>query len=352
MKSLKKILTISLALGVIFGAAVNTSAAELDKQNFKVVGSWGGLNPYKNFEANFWNVDLPIASGGRITGQISPVTSIGLKGFEVMRLLKLGVFDAAFGAIGYIAGDNPAIEGAALSSLSQDVDTTWAITKAYREIVAQEFEKSFNAKLLMMYGYSSNMFFCGEPVNSLADIKGKKIRTYSTTLSDFVEGAGGSGVTVAFAEMVPALEKGVVDCVITALGSAYDAKLSQVAKNIYGLRVGWGMSFGAMNLDTWNKLSPETQAFLEAQYLDLEKRMWAGTKEDDANGVACNTDGPCPLGEPGGMKIVLPSEADLKLRDDLLRSAVLTKWIERCGDDCAAPWNDTIGKLIGIHIKN
>ena len=40
-------------------------------------------------------------------------------------------------------------------------------------------------------------------------------RVYSTTLGDFVEGAGGVSVTIPFAEVVPALQKGVADCGIT-----------------------------------------------------------------------------------------------------------------------------------------
>ena len=339
-----------LAIALVTTQAVH--ADNLDSKNFKVIGSWGGLNPHKKFEAPFWREHLPKASAGKITGEIKPVTEVGLKGFEVMRLLKVGVFDFAFGAIGYVAGDNPVIEGAALSSLSQDVDTTWAITKAYRPIIAAEFEKSFNAKLLMMYGYSSNMFFCREPVASLADLEGKKIRTYSTTLGDLVQGIGGSSVTVAFAEMVPALEKGVVDCVITAVMPAYNAKLNQVADYIYGMRVGWGMSFGAVNLDIWNKLSPETQAFLETQYAELESRMWAGTKVDDQMGIDCNTDGPCPLGEAGGMQIVLPATEDIAARDRLLREHVLKNWVARCGEDCVEPWNSAIGEIIEVKIDD
>ncbi len=51
--------------------------------------------------------------------------------------------------------------------------------------------------------------------------RGKKIRVYSTTLGDFVEGVGGTSVTVSFGEVIPALEKGVV--VVLRLGtmSAY-----------------------------------------------------------------------------------------------------------------------------------
>ena len=49
-------------------------------------------------------------------------------------------------------------------------------------------------------------------------MKGKKIRTYSTSLADFIEGLGASSVTIPFSEAVPALEKGVATCGTTGTG--------------------------------------------------------------------------------------------------------------------------------------
>ena len=60
--------------------------------------------------------------------------------------------------------------------------------------------------------------------------------------------------------MIPALEKGVVDCGITGTMSAYKAKWQQVATHAYTLRVGWGLAFGAMNMDKWNSMTPTAGA--------------------------------------------------------------------------------------------
>ena len=46
-----------------------------------------------------------------------------------------------------------------------------------------------------------------------------------------------------------------------------------------------------------------------------------------------------------------PSEADLKARDKALNDVVLKSWAKRCGDACAAKWNELVGKKYGLTAK-
>ena len=176
----------------------------------------------------------------------------------------------------------------------------------------------------------------------------QKIRVYSTTLGDFVEGVGGTSVTVSFSEVIPALEKGVVDCAITGTMSAYTAKWNQVATHAYTLRVGWGLAFGAMNMDKWNSLSADQQALMQSEIATLTDAMWAETATEDDVAISCITGGACKVGEAGSMTLVEPSKADLKARDAIATDVVLARWAERCGEECAANWNATVGPILGL----
>ena len=51
---------------------------------------------------------------------------------------------------------------------------------------------------------------------------------------------------------------------------------------------GWAISFFGANLDWWNGLDPETQAFIEAQFKELEERGWAQGALDLQDGIDCN----------------------------------------------------------------
>ena len=329
--------------------AVTATAALADKPVVvKAVGTWGSLTNYQKHEGPFWNERIAAASGGSIIGEIKPQTELGLKGFEIMRLVKNGVFDFAFGLPGYVAAENAIFEGGDLSSVTQDIETQRKVADAYFPTLEKAFAETYNAKLLMLYPFPSQMLWCNAEVNSIADLKGKKIRVYSTTLGDFVEGVGGTSVTVPFAEVIPALEKGVVDCGITGTMPAYSAKWHQVATHAFTLRVGWGLAFGAMNMDKWNSMSADQQAMLQKEIGMLTDNMWAETATQDSVAVSCITGGTCDLGEPGAMKLVVPSADDLAARDKIANDVVLARWAERCGADCAENWNQTVGSILGL----
>jgi len=223
----------------------------------------------------------------------------------------------------------------------------------YEPILSREFEQKYNAKLLMIYAWPSQQLWCNLGDKSIKkvsfdDLKGKKIRTYSTTLGDFIEGIGGSAVTIAFAEVVPALQKGVADCGLTGTMPAYNAKWWQVVTHNIRVRVGYAATFTAINLDTWNGLNAETQALITAEAKKLEDEIWAFESSLDQKGMDCNASGPCDKGEPGGMVPITPTDEDQAMLKDISENVVLKRWAARCGKECADEWNATIGKIVGM----
>jgi hypothetical protein len=175
----------------------------------------------------------------------------------------------------------------------------------------------------------------------LADLRGKKVRVFNNTLTDFVEGAGGTTVTIPFADVVPALQRGVADCAITGTFNGNIANWPEVAGHILGVSLGWAVQYAAVNLDAWNKLNPETQQFLQEQFLELEKDSWTRVAvRTTAEGVTCNTGGECALGKAADIEFIDPTPEDEAERLRIMREAVVPRWAERCGADCAAQWND------------
>jgi TRAP-type C4-dicarboxylate transport system substrate-binding protein len=339
-----------LAVGaaVALAVAVAGGQARAETVTIKAVGTWGNLTNYMKHEGPFWNERIGELTNGEIVGDIKPQTELGLKGFEIMRLLKLGVFDFAYGLPGYVAAENPLFEGGDLAAITQDIATERKVAEAYFPTLEKAFADTYGVKLLQLYPFPSQTLWCNAEVNGIKDLEGKKIRVYATTLGDFAEGVGGTSVTVPFAEVIPALEKGVVDCAITGTMSAYTAKWYQVATHAYTLRVGWGLAFGAMNLKRWNSMTPAQQETLQAELDKLTEAMWAETATEDEVAISCLTGGECEIGPAAGMKLVEPSAADLEIRDEVARKVILARWAERCGQDCADNWNATVGPIVGL----
>ncbi|HUS97910.1 MAG TPA: TRAP transporter substrate-binding protein [Hyphomicrobiaceae bacterium] len=343
--------SMALAATVMTAAALPNQAFAVDKKEFKVVGTWGNLQLWKEHEKRFWEKVLPELSGGKLTANAKPYTELGLSGYEVVRLLKLGAYDAVHAVTTYAAQDAPALEGVDLAGVIQDFPTYRKAIDAYRPIIARELKAKYNAKLLMMYSFPSQQLWCNlKPGDdaSLKGLKGKKIRTYSTTLGDFIEGLGASAVTLAFAEVVPALQKGVADCGITGTGPAYSAKWWQVVTHNIRVRLGYAATFMAVNHKVWDSLSADTKAMIEKGAAQVENEMWAATTKADQEGMDCNAAGPCPHGKPGGMKPIESTAADKEQLKGIVQNFVLKRFAKRCGKKCAEEWNATVGKVAGV----
>jgi len=355
---MSKVIT-SLATVAALGAlvlATQPAAAEIQTKKFEVVGTWGFLENWKQFESKFWNEQLPAASGGKLTANAKPYTELGLKGYEVMSGLKKGAYDAVHALTSYSAKASPALEGIDLAGVVQDFATYRKAISAYRPIIERELAEKYNAKLLNMYTFPSQQLWCNLGSKdikkvTLKDLAGKKIRTYSRTLGDFIEGLNASAVTIAFAEVVPALQKGVADCGITGTMPAYNAKWWQVVTHNIRIRVGYAATFTAMNMDTWKSLNADTQKLIQAEARKMEDAIWAFENSLDQGGMDCNASGPCKKGKPGGMVPITPSAADQKKVKDIAENFVLKRWAKRCGQKCADEWNATVGKVVGLTAK-
>lgn len=314
----------------------------------KAVGTWEYFTNYQKHEGPFWNRHMERVTEGAIVGEIQPHTQLDLQGFEIMRLVKNGVFDFAFGMSGYVVPESEIFEGTDLSSLVQNISVQRQVAEAYFPTLERAFAEKYNAKLMLLYPFPSQMIWCKTEVRSIADLRGQRIRVYLTTLGDFVEGIGAIPVSVPFRDVPDALANGVVDCVITGTMSAYTSKLSNTTPYGFTLRVGWGVSFGAMNMDKWHRLSDDQKALLEREIKILADNMWAETAREDAVALACLAKGPCSIGPTGGMVLNKPSEDDLRIRDQVAMEVILPRWAERCGPECAANWNRTVGKVLGL----
>ncbi len=340
----------------IFVFVAQPATADVQQVKFEVVGTWGFLENWQQFESPFWTEALPAASGGKLTANAKPYTELGLKGYEVMQGLKKGAYDVVHALTSYSAQASPALEGIDLAGVVQDFGVYRETVNAYRSVIAREIADKYNAKLLNLYSFPSQQLWCNMKDRSitsisLKDLAGKKIRTYSRTLGDFIEGLNASAVTIAFAEVVPALQKGVADCGITGTMPAYNAKWWQVVTHNIRVRLGYAATFTAMNMDTWNSLNAETQALIQAEATKMEDAAWTFTKSLDQKGMDCNASGPCEKGEPGGMIPITPSAEDQAMLKDISQNFVLKRWAQRCGQACADEWNATVGKIVGMTAK-
>jgi TRAP-type transport system periplasmic protein len=330
-------------------AALSAAAQDLPRTQFKVIGLNSPTVASTVDEVPFWRETLPKASHGAISADITPLDQMGVDDKTMLRLLKLGVMDFAGMDISKMAGDDPRFEGCDLAGITLEPDKARAACEAYRAVVDRQMEKNWNARLLAFGGNPPQVFWCRGLIGGLADLKGKKVRVFNNTMRDFLSGVGATAVSMAFAEVVPALNNGVVDCAVTGSLSGNTAGWPEVTKSIYPMSLGWSINVVAVNLGTWNRLDKRVQSFMLEQMKAYENKMWDTLKRATAEADNCNTGKqPCTLGKLAKMAIVPVKPAEAEMHKKLVETAVLAGWAKRCGAECAAEWNSTVGKTLGL----
>jgi len=252
----------------------------------------------------------------------------------------------------YVEDGGAVIEASDIAGVAKDFKMGREVVTAWLPEMQKAMKEKHNALIVATFPFPEQVFYCRGDIKGIGDLKGKKVRVQGTSQGDFVSALGGVGVTIAFGEVVPALEKGVVDCGITGTMPGYKAKWPEVTNTLLRLPVGYTIGIWVVNQNVWSKLSPDTQAFLAKQMKAHEDKSWKVIEDETDEGVACSTGtGPCSVGPPGKVKLVKPSEADLKAREKALNEVVLPRWAKRCGEACAARWNELVGSRYGLVAK-
>ena len=340
-----------IAIAVVAGSLVSFSAfaQNLPKVQFKVIGLNSPTVASIVDEVPFWRQSISKASNGAITAEITPLDQMGIDDKTMLRLLRLGVMDFAGMDISKMAGDDPRFEGCDLAGITLDADKARAGCEAYRAVIDRQMQKNWNAKLLAFGGNPPQVFWCRGVLGGLADLKGKKVRVFNNTMRDFLSGVGATAVSMAFAEVVPALNNGVVDCGVTGSLSGNTAGWPEVTKSLYPMSLGWSINVVATNLDRWNRLDKRVQSFMLEQLKAYENKMWETLKKATAEADSCNTGKqPCTMGKLAKMTIVPVKPEEAEQHKKLVEGAVLAGWAKRCGRECAAEWNSTVGKALGL----
>jgi TRAP-type C4-dicarboxylate transport system substrate-binding protein len=340
-----------LTASALIGPGAPALAQGLPPTSFNAVGSIGNLTMYLNREVPFWTQIVPKESGGAIKVTVKPFTELGLKGPEIFRLVSAGTIQFATTVLNYNSGEVPMNEAADLVGLVGSVEELQTALNAVRADYAKFLEQKHNLKLLGFGSYQAQVIYCRDSFTKIADLKGRKVRASGASQQAFVAYLGGSPITLAFAEVQPALASGVIDCAITGALSGYRSKWHESAKFISPMPINFGVAAHLANLTWWKTLDPKVQAFLETHLRKLEDSILEQAKTETQLGLNCNTgNGPCSDGKPASMKLVPVTDADVALRKEALAKAILPGFAKRCGAECVATWNGTVGKALGVSI--
>ena len=195
--------------------------------------------------------------------ELTSLPELGFGGAETIRILKTGVVDVTETYGGYVAGELPMIEILELPGIFPDPETAKKAILAWKPMEAKILDEKANAVLLAMALYPDQALFSKKPLRKLEDFKGVKTRVHSVALASLIAGLGGEPLTIAFAEVYTALERGTLDAAVSGTKPGYGLRWYEVSKYLVGpisMRPHVAL---AINKNTWKRLPPDMQNIMK-----------------------------------------------------------------------------------------
>lgn len=249
-------------------------ADEIDTITLRATTTIGGPDNHNNTPMLAYLDAVEEASGGRITYEFLPAASV-VQPADVGEAVSDGIVDIAMVAGGaYNPATHPIdnwigqlafykVSGPPRTILEKDaagLEWWWTAEEALQSDWIDNGLIPMTPHVTPVMSYK---LLCKDPVVTLADANGKRVRTPGTAWADTLSSVGMIPVTLPGAEMYEALQRGLVDCVAMDTPDMRSSSVWEVAKHYTELNlpgfVSWGMF---MSQGTWDRLSEATKDLL------------------------------------------------------------------------------------------
>ena len=285
-------------------------------------------------------------TNGGVEIQVVSYAELGVSASDALQLVLEGKLQVAEVYGGWLSGDLPILDLAELWGLFPTPDAHLKVLDVAREILRTRIRERSNSVVIMENYYPGFHFFSNKPLQRPGDFKGLKIRSFSQTTSDLIEGLGAEAQFVAAEDVYAALERGVIDAVVTSADSAFRRKLYEVSKFMVGPIPAVRVTYLIMNRDQWDALPSGFQEIIQeqaaiAQEKNLRLGITAWLKEE----IQQNID-----------KGIQYTELTPALGDALREAAisnVLPSWVKRVGGPGSAEvkfYNNQVAQVVGIQV--
>lgn len=303
----------ALAIGLFMGVAGQATAADTTLR----VASWlPPTHPQNAVVWPTWSKWVEEATEGRVKVAIEYGMGHPKTMFE---MVEDGVADASFSYHGYVPGRfklTQVVEQPLLGVNAEAASVAhWKIHQKYFT-QANEHE---GLEVIGLFTHGPGQIHLADPVTSLADLKGKKIRLGGGIQGEIGHRMGVTAVGAPAPKVYEMMQQGVIDGVFIPMGEQKSLRLKEVAKNVIALP--GGMYLGSfsifMNPDFLADLDPKDRAAILA--VSGEKLSAMAGKAWDAGDAAGLT-----AAQEAGVNITMVKDGDALSKE----FATLTKGMD------------------------
>src|SRR5436853_4976682 len=147
----------------------------------------------------------------------------------------------------------------------------------------KQFQEKYKLKVLFFYDYGFRHFWNSKrPIAEPKDLRGLKMRVQQAKVfADTINGLGGVAVPMAWGEVIPAAQQGVIDGADLPIVNILALKAYEVSKYCSMTFHNYGPTVTVMNLGIWNSLSKDEQKLLLDAFREAQARIRHDTESVD-----------------------------------------------------------------------
>ena len=223
--------------------------------NWQAYTYWG--TPTVVASRNFRKLteEIEQASNGELKIKFNLGGTLGINAININSAVSDDIVQIADDA--YYHGSIPIAGMSALPFLVHSIDDMNKLMSIVRPLAERDFAKK-GITALGWFAYPPQVFWFRGNVSNLADVKNRKIRVTSAEQGEVIKSFGGTPVQLGSADVPAALERGIVDGILTASAGGILA-WKELLKSSYGMGVNYPVGFIIVNTERFKKLPPALQ---------------------------------------------------------------------------------------------
>ncbi len=225
--------------------------------------------------------DVAKATGGKLKITVLAAGELPYKAADVVKAVATNQVQMGDVAVGFAAGDVPDLNVLGLPFLCTSYDQFDRALPAVAAIADEQFGKKFGVTVGMNWTMPPQNFWLNRPVAKLDDLKGMKVRAWNPEQVEMMKLLNGSAISITSAEVIPALERKIIDGAITSALSANDWKAYEIVKTGYMVNMTMGHQVMLVNSAELAKLPPDVRATLQAKMKEYAPRYRTMSEEGD-----------------------------------------------------------------------
>jgi len=230
--------------------------------------------------------DVGAATGGRLQITVFGAGELPYKAPDVLRAVATNQVQMGDMAVGFASGDVPELNVLSLPFLCTSFDGFSKAIADVGPVVGKVISDRFKVDVAMNWTMPAQNFWFNRPISKSSEISGLKIRTWNPEQVTMVQLLGGSPVSISSAEVIPALERKVIDGAITSALSANDWRAYEIIDTGFMANFAMGHQVTLINEAELARLPEDLRAVLLQKVAEWEPKYveMAARGDDEARG--------------------------------------------------------------------